>query len=90
MRMERATLETKFSAVKADGSLFTGWASRVGVFDQVGDIVQKGAFADDLGARGRVRPMLWQHSHAEPIGSMTLEETASGLRIVEGRLVMEV
>jgi uncharacterized protein len=90
MEIKRMTVAAEFAATKADGSAFTGWASVFGILDQGGDVVQRGAFADDLRERGGTRPMLWQHSHAEPIGSMALQETDKGLRIVEGRIVTEV
>jgi uncharacterized protein len=90
MEFKRMTLETKFSAVKSDGSVFSGWASVAGVLDQGGDIVQRGAFADDLRERGGVRPILWQHSQLDPIGALTLQETGKGLRITEGQLLTEV
>jgi HK97 family phage prohead protease len=90
VQFKRMTLETKFSAVKGDGSVFSGWASMAGVLDQGGDIVQQGAFKDDLSERGGVRPILWQHNASDPIGSLSLQETSKGLRITEGRLVTDV
>lgn len=90
MEIKRMAVTAELAATKADGSIFTGFASVFGILDQGGDVVQRGAFAQDLRERGNARPMLWQHSHAEPIGSMTLQETDKGLRITEGRIVTEV
>lgn len=89
MELKRLNIEGKLTA-KGDGSTFTGWGSLAGILDQGGDIVQRGAFADDLRERGSKRPMLWGHDHLQPIGSVTLEETGKGLRVTEGKIVMEV
>ena len=90
MESKRLNVESTLTATKGDGSAFTGWASLAGILDQGGDIVQRGAFAEDLRERGGRRPILWQHSHSDPIGSMTLEETSKGLRVVKGEIVTEV
>ncbi|MBS9719883.1 HK97 family phage prohead protease [Tianweitania sp. BSSL-BM11] len=76
--------------VDAEGS-FTGYASLFGAPDLGRDIVERGAFAKSLRARGAsgVR-MLFQHDPAQPIGVWTeLREDERGL-FVRGRLQTEV
>ena len=90
MEIKRLNIEGKLTSIKADGSAFTGWASMAGILDQGGDVVQPGAFRDDLRERGNRRPMLWQHDAAQPIGSIALEETSKGLRVTEGKIVTDV
>jgi len=88
-------LETKLAGlaldqVDNDGS-FSGYASLFGEVDLGRDIIEPGAFAKSLKARGTsgIR-MLWQHDANEPIGVWTLiREDARGL-YVEGRLAKGV
>ena len=89
MELKRLNIESSLTT-KGDGSTFTGWGSLAGILDQGGDVVMPGAFSQDLNERGRVRPILWQHSFYDPIGSLSLDETAKGLRVTEGKIVMEV
>ncbi|WP_449471660.1 HK97 family phage prohead protease [Sphingobium chungangianum] len=60
--------EFKISAYDAEKGTVEGYASRFGNVDQVGDVVEKGAFTKSIqhGAQ-RVR-FLWQHNKQEPIG----------------------
>lgn len=63
--------------------LIEGYASLFGVADASGDVVERGAFARSLRARGPsgVR-MLFQHNPAEPVGTWTaMAEDARGLRV---------
>ncbi|MEJ8573133.1 HK97 family phage prohead protease [Microbaculum marinum] len=87
--------ERKFAAldlksVEADGC-FGGYASIFGKADLGGDLVEAGAFAASLAARGTAGvKMLFQHDPAEPIGVWeTIEEDRIGL-YVRGRLMQEV
>lgn len=76
--------------VEPDGT-FSGYASLFGRPDLAGDLIEPGAFAKSLRARGAsgIR-MLWQHDPAEPIGVWTeIAEDARGLRVT-GRLTGEV
>jgi len=74
----------------ADGTV-EGYASLFGEIDQARDMVQRGAFADTLAARGVRRiPMLFQHDPAEPVGVwLELREDTRGL-YARGRLIPEV
>lgn len=101
MKAERAKLrpklrlETKLAGlaldqVDIDGS-FSGYASLFGEVDLGQDIIEPGAFAKSLKARGTsgIR-MLWQHDANEPIGVWTvIREDSRGL-FVEGRLAKGV
>jgi HK97 family phage prohead protease len=78
------------AALDADG-VFEGYASLFGVPDLGRDVVEPGAFAASLAARGAsgVR-MLWQHDPAQPIGAwLSIREDQRGLR-VRGRLALDV
>ncbi len=87
--------EVKFApadltSVEADGT-FTGYASLFGIEDLGRDVVEPGAFAASLAARGAGGiKMLYQHDPAEPIGAwLEIAEDAKGLR-VRGRLMPDV
>jgi HK97 family phage prohead protease len=78
------------AAVDVDGT-FAGYASLFGEADLGKDVIERGAFAASLRARGAggVR-MLFQHNPAEPIGVWTeLREDERGL-FARGRLNLEV
>lgn len=86
------TLEHKFArfgeSLAMDGEArIEGYASLFGLPDQGGDIVQPGAYAASLAARGSAVKMLWQHDPAQPIGIWEeVREDAKGLW-VKGRLL---
>lgn len=76
--------------IDADGE-FSGHASLFGVKDLAGDVVERGAFAKSLAARGAsgIR-MLYQHDPNEPIGHwLDLREDSKGL-FVRGQLALGV
>ena len=79
--------EFKFN--DAEPGSFTGYGAIFGNEDSQGDIIERGAFAEDLRQNGTVRPWLWQHRADAPIGSVTLSEDARGLRM-SGRLLLDV
>ncbi len=95
--IERCALagERKFVALALDGveadGVFSGYASLFGRVDLGKDIVEKGAFAASLKARGAAGiRMLFQHDPAEPIGVWTdIREDERGL-FVRGRLTRDV
>ncbi len=60
------TLEIKSAEGKAPGA-FVGDLSVYGNIDDVGDIVEPGAFEKSLSEKKRF-PLLWQHASNEPIG----------------------
>jgi HK97 family phage prohead protease len=69
---------------------FTGYANVSSVVDRQSDRVMKGAFAKDLATNGPRRVLQWQHDASEPIGTVELAEDDHGLRVVRGKLVLEV
>lgn len=85
---EPSRLEMK--AVFEDGT-FEGYASLFGAEDMGRDVVERGAFAESLRAKGAAGiKMLFQHDPAEPIGVWEeIREDARGL-YVRGRLMTAV
>jgi len=87
---ERKFVGLVLDEVEPDG-VFSGYASLFGRVDLGKDVVEKGAFAASLKARGPggIR-MLYQHDPAEPIGVWSeIREDARGL-FVRGRLTKDV
>ena len=87
---ERKFVGLVLDEVEADG-VFSGYASLFGRVDLGKDVVEKGAFAASLKARGAAGiRMLFQHDPAEPIGVWSeIREDARGL-FVRGRLTKDV
>ena len=87
---ERKFVGLTLDEVEADG-VFSGYASLFGRVDLGKDVVERGAFAASLKARGAAGiRMLFQHDPAEPIGVWTeIREDARGL-FVRGRLTKDV
>lgn len=90
-----STTEKKFELldlkeVSQDG-VFEGYASKFGVRDQGGDVVEKGAFKASLSERSaKGVKMLWQHNPSDPIGVWEeIKEDNTGL-FVRGRLLTSV
>ena len=87
---ERKFLAPGAELTLTDGTRISGYASLFGLRDQGGDVVQKGAYAASLRARGRNVKMLWQHDPAQPIGVWDdLHEDDRGL-FVSGRILTAV
>ncbi len=78
------TIEYKtvpLTGVKASGDIISGYASTFGPpEDFSGDIIEAGAFAEDLAANGNIRPALWSHEMSELIGTCKVQEDGRGLR----------
>ena len=87
---ERKTRRFDFKQVNEEGA-FEGYASIFGAEDLGRDIVEPGAFAKSLRARGpRGIKMLFQHDPNEPIGVWrTVREDARGL-YVAGQLLPDI
>jgi len=87
---ERKFAPVDLTSVEASGT-FSGYASIFGKADLGGDLVEPGAFAESLAARGVSGvKMLFQHDPAEPIGVWEeLVEDDIGL-LARGRLMPEV
>lgn len=58
-----------------------GYASIYGNVDLGNDVMEHGAFSDDLKANSE-RPILWQHSSMEPIGVGSFSEDGIGLKVI--------
>jgi uncharacterized protein len=89
--MERKFFHQRIQA-KNDGSgyTFVGMANVANFRDVQDDVTMPGAFASDLRERGSVRPLLWNHDPNNPIGKVTLADTAKGLTVIEGKLTRGV
>ncbi|UIJ43717.1 HK97 family phage prohead protease [Sphingomonas cannabina] len=92
LKVRDFTLSIKAADIAEDGT-FTGYGSVFGGDpDSYGEVVAKGAFTESLQellAKGRIVPVLWQHRAAEPIGVYTsIEEDEHGLKVT-GRLLID-
>lgn len=86
--LEHKAFRLKLSEV-SDAGRFSGYASVFGNVDSYGDIVERGAFARTIDAKGGRFPILWQHNAEEPIGvSVAMGEDPHGLA-VDGELNLE-
>jgi len=73
-----------------DKGRFSGYASVFDVVDSYETVFDRGAFRKTIKDHKGFFPMAWMHRPEEPIGSVTVEEDGKGLRVVEGRLDLEV
>lgn len=91
MKIEHKTFDLDLKSVSKAGE-FSGYLSVFGNVDAYGEIVVPGAFAESLEtwrAKGRMPPVLWQHSGHEPIGVFEeMSEDDKGLS-VKGRLLVD-
>ena len=74
-----APFEIKEVKEEGDEFVIEGYASVYGNIDSYGDIVDQGAFSEDLAQNGQKRPILWQHSGWEPIGRGEFQDMEKGL-----------
>lgn len=76
---EVKTFETEYQ-IKDNGDgrrRLIGYASTFGNEDQVGDVVETGAFTKSLTERGGKLPYLWSHDPTQPIGAIDKWSTDS-------------
>ena len=78
----------EFKFDDATGS-FDGVLSTYGEKDAVGDVCVRGCFDDTVKLKGNVRPLLWNHSHNDPIGTLTITGTKNNLAVT-GSINMDV
>ena len=78
----------KFTEPDDEGH-FTGYASVFELEDLDGDIIKPGAFKKTLSEKKRF-PFLWQHMVQETIGWVEMEEDEKGLKITNGKLILDV
>lgn len=88
--MNRKSFNLEIKAVDEDG-FFSGYGAVFGNIDWYNDIILPGAFKNTLAKwteKGKLPPVLWNHSTNEPIGVYTkLVEDEKGL-YVEGKLLV--
>jgi uncharacterized protein len=87
-KMETKALKFDDSQVDMQERTFKGYASTFGNVDEVGDIIESGAFSKTISERGpsgsKQIKILWQHN--DPLGMPThMEEDSKGL-YVEGKI----
>jgi uncharacterized protein len=87
--MEKRDFSFKVKSFDDEEGSFAGDLSVYGVVDHGGDVVQPGAFKRTIATRGSTVPLLWQHRPDEPIGTLTLQDTPSALKVT-GQLLMEL
>jgi HK97 family phage prohead protease len=75
-------------ALQEDGS-FEGILASYNNVDLGGDRILPGAFTKTMQERGNEIPMLWQHDPHQPIGTLSLSDSATGL-MVKGQLLMDL
>ncbi len=85
--------EVKFADGEEEAGVIEGYASKFGLLDRGGDIVEKGAFKATIADWKRKKampPILWQHDAYTPIGVWTeLSEDDIGLK-VKGQLLLDI
>lgn len=72
-----------------DAGQFEGFAAIYNIRDDLGDVIEPGAFTRTLQHRKGKYPVLWQHAVNEVIGFATVQDGDMGL-MVNGSLNMEV
>lgn len=75
-------------ALQEDGS-FEGTLASYNTVDLGGDRIIPGAFTKTMQERGDQIPMLWQHDSHQPIGTLSLQDSPTGL-MVKGQLLMDL
>lgn len=75
--------------VLGDTGEFEGLAAVYDVKDDLGDVIEHGAFARTLHHRGGKVPMLWNHQMNEVIGFGDLADSQKGL-VIKGHLNLEI
>jgi HK97 family phage prohead protease len=83
---QKLRLQLEIKEIGADGS-FEGILASYNTVDLGGDSILPGAFTKTLQEHGAVVPLLWQHKTDEPIGTLTLTDSPTGL-LVKGQLLM--
>jgi len=82
MEMKRITVPFEMKQVSEEGE-FEGFASTFGNVDFDGDVVERGAFVDDLKewkAKGQLPLMPWQHDMRALVGDfLSMDEVEKGL-----------
>ena len=77
--METKVFPFEVKSVDEDGT-FEGYCAIFDKPDNMGEIVEKGAFTKTLKEGGNTRPMCWYHDPKIPLGLVELEEDNKGLK----------
>lgn len=88
MELKVRNLDFELKQVDEAGQ-FSGFAAVYGVRDDLGDVIEPGAFTRTLQHRKGKFPLLWQHRIDEPLGFATVRDDQIGLH-VQGTLNLEV
>jgi len=84
-------LEIKSQNETEDVLTFEGIASPFdGKADTGGDVIHSGSFSRTLEQKGTSRILLFNHDPNQPIGSVELVETKSGLEVVKGEIELGI
>lgn len=90
-KLKTKAIDFNVKAIDDDG-FFSGYCSVFDVEDSYGDVVKAGAYTETIKAwtdKGKMPPILWQHSRSDVIGVWTkLVEDEKGL-YGEGRLLVK-
>lgn len=81
------TIEVKALAESSEGAFF-GDLSVYGNVDDVGDIVERGAFDECLRVKTHY-PLLWQHDMTEPIGSFDVVSADGDALKIDGKFNLQ-
>lgn len=88
--LEYKTFQLEIKAADEQG-IFTGCAATYAQEpDLVGDVVKPGCFTKSLQEQGAVFPLLWSHHLDEPVGLVTLADSAEGLLVERGELELDL
>lgn len=86
--METRDLRVDIKSLDEAG-VFTGRLATYNHVDFGDDLIEPGAFTKTLSEGSAVIPLLWSHDQAQPLGTLELTDSASGL-LCKGKLVMSV
>jgi uncharacterized protein len=86
LKTKRVALDLKKTTREG---LFEGLVSPYNYIDEGQDLVEPGAYGKTLQEKGPTRPILWQHNHDEPLGTIELQDRDDGL-YGKGQLVLSV
>lgn len=87
-KMSKSKMKMEIKEVSESGS-FEGLLSPYNNIDHGGDVVEPGAYTKTLKDHGDVVPLLWQHDHRMPIGTLELIDKRDGL-YCKGQLAMDL
>lgn len=87
--MGRSEYTIEVKALADTEGAFKGALSVYGNVDDVGDVVEHGAFDETLAVRKHF-PLLWQHDATQPIGSFDVVSSDGDSLVIDGKFNMDV